>query len=686
MLRSWLAGLFLCSAITGMSQQKDVTELVNVFLGSSGDHGQLSPAASYPFSTLSICPLTDPATHTGYEFLAKKVLGFTHNRMEGVGCKGSGGNILITPFSGSRYDARQPLMKAGETAGPGYYHCRFTNGIQAAIAVEQQNGIHHYTFPKGSKGIHVNLAQATGNAFVAETHTVEGNVMYGFVDSRTTCNVGVFRTYYRIELNQPVAWISLGKAQLVAMLNTDSTDVLLRISFSSVDEAHATAKQSRWSADSIRAKSQQEWGRLLQTIAVTGGKEQQALFYSLFYRTLQSPYVISEADGQYRNIDGSLATATQKRYNGWAIWDNYKTQLPLLSILYPEMYQDVVTSLANLYRYGKKDFATGKEPSNTVRTEHAIVVLLDAYRKGFTVDFAEIRDSLLAETDRLDVATPDKALESAYDAWAMAEILKILKEDSLSQVYRLKAARYKTVWEKEFKHLDKPDVDKMAARGMYQGTIRQYRWSVPFDVKGLREIAGGEEAFRAQLNEFFDEEYYNRTNEPDMQAPALYNATSEPWKYQALIQKFTSDTIVNYYFNDNSRGIGAEIDRIYKNRPDAYIRTMDDDAGAMSGWYVLSALGLQPACVGWPVYYLNVPLFASASVKWPGGKSFAVSVQHFKPGNCYISEVFLNGKKLSRNWLTHQEIMAGGRLIITASARPDTMLQDKEPWFSDMNK
>src|SRR5690606_40287120 len=70
-------------------------EYVNVFLGSSGDHGQLSPAASSPFSQLSVLPQTYPTLHTGYEYLAKEVLGFTHNRMEGVGCQGSGGLIMV---------------------------------------------------------------------------------------------------------------------------------------------------------------------------------------------------------------------------------------------------------------------------------------------------------------------------------------------------------------------------------------------------------------------------------------------------------------------------------------------------------------------------------------------------------------------------------------------------------------
>src|SRR3954468_3191037 len=100
-----IAGLLSCQYLS--AQQKDV----NVFLGSSGDHGQMSPAASYPFGMLSIGPQTYPNLHMGYEHKAKTFLGFTHNRMEGVGCQGSGGNILIKPFVN---DPAAVLTKAAE--------------------------------------------------------------------------------------------------------------------------------------------------------------------------------------------------------------------------------------------------------------------------------------------------------------------------------------------------------------------------------------------------------------------------------------------------------------------------------------------------------------------------------------------------------------------------------------------
>ena len=310
--------------------------------------------------------------------------------------------------------------------------------------------------------------------------------------------------------------------------------------------------------------------------------------------------------------------------------------------------------------------------------------MLDAYRKGYPVDFAGIADSLKADVDKLDFSHPDKALESSYDTWAFSQILSIMGKTELSNQYKQKALAYKEYWNKDFKDLTKNDIDRVSARGLYQGTIWQYRWFVPFDIKGLTELIGGQKEYISQLDRFFDNDYYNHANEPDIQAPYMYNASAQPWKSQALVHKYAVDTVVQYYFNDNSRGIDPFVDVIYQNKPDTYVRTMDDDAGAMSAWFVFAATGISPACVGWPVYYLNVPLFKQVQFTWPGGKAFNINVPNYAEGRKYIQSVTLNGRKLNRNWLTHQEIMQGGTLVIVAADKPNERFGVNEQWVSDI--
>jgi putative alpha-1,2-mannosidase len=221
----------------------------------------------------------------------------------------------------------------------------------------------------------------------------------------------------------------------------------------------------------------------------------------------------------------------------------------------------------------------------------------------------------------------------------------------------------------------------MQARGLYQGTIWQYRWFVPFDLKGLVELAGGEQEYLRQLDYFFDNDLYNHANEPDIQAPLLYNITGEPWKSQALMHKYAADTVVQYYFNDNSRGIDPFVDRIYRNVPDTYIRTMDDDAGAMSAWYVFAACGFSPVCVGIPRYYLNVPLFKQVDFNWPGGKKLTIRVENFTATARYIQSVTLNGKPFNRNWIGHEELLQGGTLVIKAGETPNKSWGKDQPWI-----
>jgi len=709
---SLLLNFKMLRAQSGGSQPVDQ---VNVFLGTSGDHGQLSPAASYPFSMLSIVPQTDPWIHTGYEYYAKEFLGFAHSVFEGVGCEGSGANLLVKPFMGTDPKECQ-LIKDGEAASPGFYSVAFKDGIQAAFTVSSQEGVHLYQFPdktvdqngnsQNKKGLYFDLSHTRANRFAAERHTTSGSTLSGWIEAGTTCSAGLYKIYYFIQLSQPVEWEMLGEHKLVAHLKGDTRKLTLRIGWSSTSADYAKAAITHQSFDEIRHSTAKEWNKALSRIAIPVPEyshqkvdsiqmARRALFYSLLYRVIQSPYLISEKDGHFRNTKGQEQTALSKRYNGWSVWDNYRTQLPLLSLAYGDRYQDMVTSLAELYKNGKKDYATKNEPSNTVRTEHTDIVLLDAYNKGYQVDFAAIIDSIKNEVDRLDFSHPDKALESCYDNWALGQIYRVLGDKTNSKIYTDKALTYKTVWQKEFADLSKSDIDKMGARGMYQGTVWQYRWLVPYDMQGMTRLIGSADKLEKELDRFFKGNYYSQANEPDIAAISLYNTTAHPSKAQALMRRYAVDTVTQFYFNGNSRGINPIIGPVYQNRPRAFLPTMDDDGGAMSGWFVFSGIGLFPACVGEPVYYLHVPLFEDLTInvgrtvlsdkhiskEKEKEKLLHIHVNNFSPDNCFIQKVILNGKVLNQNYLTDQQLKAGGTLTIYSTDKPSDDKTNKE-WIS----
>ena len=658
--------LTLLLAFTSAAQQQ-LTDYVNVFLGTSGDHGQLSPSATTPFNMMNLGPQTNPHQHTGYEYYAKQFDGFTHTRMEGVGCTGSGGNLLIKPILNAEVETQ--LIKKTQDAVPGFYHVNFENGIDAKLTVAQNLGMHQYTFPNANSGLYIDLSFALSNRFVAETHEVRRNLISGYIDTKTTCHAGTYRIYYAIKLPEEAQIQNVGEHQLMVKGLGNTAEV--QVGFSSVNEGYAKKRITSDDFETLKESASASWNAYLNTIEVNGEKDRMELFYSLMYRTAQSPFLVSEEDGTFRATDGSVQNEEYKVYNGWAIWDNYREQLPLLSLIKPKTYQNIATSIANLYRFGKKNWATEHETSPTVRTEHAMVVLLDAYKKGYEVDFEAIKDSLLYEADHLDFGAPDKALESSYDLWAMSEILKATGDQTAGKTYLDKALDYKAYWDKDFKDLSKNDVDRMQARGLYQGTIWQYRWFVPWDVNGLQDLIGGAEAFEGQLDQFFEEFNYNHANQPDLQVPGLYNATRQPWKSQKLFREILLDTVVQTYFNDNSKGIDPYVGRIYQNKPKAYLRTMDDDAGTMSSWFVLHGMGLSVANVGSPVYYLTAPIFKEVNLNLATGKTFKISVRIYNKDHFYVKSVTLNGKPLNRNWLTHEELTSGGNLIIETADTPN---------------
>jgi putative alpha-1,2-mannosidase len=95
----------------------------------------------------------------------------------------------------------------------------------------------------------------------------------------------------------------------------------INVALSSVSVEAAKASLNKNPFNAVKEQSKADWNTNLSKIAVNGDLESAKLFYSLLYRTMQSPYLISEADGTYRNTKGEIQKDKEIRYNGWAIWE-----------------------------------------------------------------------------------------------------------------------------------------------------------------------------------------------------------------------------------------------------------------------------------------------------------------------------------------------------------------------------
>jgi putative alpha-1,2-mannosidase len=101
----------------------------------------------------------------------------------------------------------------------------------------------------------------------------------------------------------------------------------------------------------------------------------------------------------------------------------------------------------------------------------------------------------------------------------------------------------------------------------------------------------------------------------------------------------------------------------------------NDDVGQMSAWYVLAAIGFHPLCPGNGRYEICGPLFDRVTLrldpKYARGKTFAITAHRSKPSDVYIQSATLNGKVLTRSWIDHEEIAAGGELSFVMGPEPN---------------
>ncbi|MBR5807329.1 MAG: glycoside hydrolase family 92 protein, partial [Alistipes sp.] len=82
----------------------------------------------------------------------------------------------------------------------------------------------------------------------------------------------------------------------------------------------------------------------------------------------------------------------------------------------------------------------------------------------------------------------------------------------------------------------------------------------------------------------------------------------------------------------------------------------------MSAWYIFSAMGFYPVDPVSCKYILGAPQIKEVTLNLVGGKTFTVKAEGLSHKAKYVRAVYLNGEKLDRNYITHNEIMKGGEL------------------------
>lgn len=670
-LRLTMLACLVIAAPSRAERTKPLVDLVNPFVGTLEDYGQLTPAAVAPFGMVQLGPDTAPANHNGYDYAAQTLRGFSHTRAVGVGCAGAGGDLLLgVDYVGASENAR--MDKGSERAYPGFYHLRYGGGIVADLVATRGGGVARFTLPRaGRVRLRLDPDHAYAKRISATWLTNTTQDLRAELVGGTVCNAGAYRLFTASTLwrnGRPLAMpVQMGADRRAFVeLDVHGGDVLeWRTGLSSVDgDGAALVRETELGARSfaaLYADTKKRWQDLLDHWRPTGPQPRRALFATSLFRALQTPVAIADSDGRYRGADGVIrhAPAGHQRYASWAMWDNYRTLMPLLALAYPRQTQDIAASLVELYQVGKQRWATKHEPFLTVRTEHSGVALLDFYRKGIPFDAKAALAGMAAESDTLARATPDEQIEAAYDDWATGQLARELGDGARAQRFGQKALAYRTMWADVFQNLG-ADADVVKARGLYQGTLWQYRWAPVFDLPWMVSQLGPAR-FDAELARFFADDLYNMTNQPDIQTPFLFAWRGHRVQSDRLVRRLL-DLPINHPYTNAGKRPAPWHGRSFALTPQGFADGMDDDAGGMTSWYVWASLGLYPLVPGDPHYVVLCPSFNRMRLRTAGGW-----VLIRRETNAYAKASWRNRAGVSRAlgpMLAHADLAKGGVLNV----------------------
>lgn len=475
----------------------------------------------------------------------------------------------------------------------------------------------------------------------------------------------------------------------------------------------ATASGTGFDFDTVHARARSAWNAMLGRVTVSGESEDlRETFYTALYHTLLHPSVFSDADGRYVGFDDRIhrVPRDQRHYTNFSMWDTYRSAHEVVDLVAPEVVGDMMASLLDDERQGGwlPKWPYAHFYTNEMVGDPAANVIADAFLKGLLRHADVGRAYAALMHNATDVPDPTRSpfegrtgledylnqgfvpylpsgdyadsgalnMEYAVNDCALALMAGRLKRWADWRYLMRRAKRYRASIDGSTGLVRPRGVDgswmspfsAASHVGFKEGTASQYTWLAPQDVSGLAAVLGGPDAALAKLDSFFaydvvvadpssagaewhDPARYTPRNEQDLQAPYLYDYLGQPWKTQDMVR-------------------AAET--LYTTAPNGL--PSSDDLGAMSGWYVLSALGLYPVMGGDDHYALTSPLFERTVINpppgfYPGGR-FVIDA----PGTAgvhHIQGVRLDGRPVATSDLDHAALRRGAHLVFVLGAAPN---------------
>lgn len=681
---------------------------VDVFTGTGGSvpwhSGNTTPAAARPFGLLHLGPDTTTsregrpsATASGYGWQDDRVRGFSATHLSGAGCPAMG-DVPFLPVVG-RLPVDPAATTAGldhddEDAGPGWYRTRLASGVDVALAAGERTGLAVLTFPRGRTarllvkgGDSLAGSRRTQVSFPSRREIAVSTTSGGFCGSP-----GHYRVHVVLRLARPMlAHGTWGGARPGGWVTLDrdggTSRVQVAVSFVDVAGARRNLEVERpgWSYPDLRTTAAAAWARELGRVQVTGGTAQdRALLDTALYHALLHPTLVSDADGRYPGFDGTTRRLApgERHYSAIAGWDAYRTQVPLLAWLRPDVASAVVRSLARMATQGGwlprwplvasyTGVMNGDSAAPLIAAAHAFggrdfaldPLVTRLVRQGEQTDGAPGQGWFrprpgLADYLRLGYVpntVPERGwpqphgasttLEYAVDDFAVSRLALAAGRDDVAERFAARSRSWRTLLDPDRRLLlprdaagafPAPDIDTGGCcNGFQEGNATQYTFgAVPQDVAGLLSSLGPRDTVVDRLDEVHT--FLNAGagsphawlgNQPSFLTPWAYLWLGEPAR--------TADVVARARRDLWSLGPGG--------------LPGNDDLGSLSAWFVWASLGLYPLTPGTPAVGITPPAFETVTVR-PSSGSVTV-IERVGTGR-HVAGLSVDGVPTSASWLS----------------------------------
>ena len=455
-----------------------------------------------------------------------------------------------------------------------------------------------------------------------------------------------------------------------------------------------------WDFEAVRLQGRRAWEKELSKVAIDASKEGKENFYTSLYHAYINPTIYMDVDGAYRGLDQQDHVADGFiNYTTFSLWDTHRALHPLFSILQPGRNSDMIRSMLAHYDQSVEHmlpvWSNSANENWCMSGYHAVSVIADAIVKGNTpFDANKALDACIATSNRRsfenigvyidkgyipseqDGTSVSTTLEYAYDDWCIAQAARKLGRMEEYAAYSKRAESYRNVFDPSIGYMRprlkdgsfRKDFDVLSTngQGFIEGNSWNYTFYVPHDPAALIAMMGGDRRFIQRLDSLFTMELpdkffaeteditrdgiiggYVHGNEPSHHVAYLYNWTNEPWKTQERVRM-----ILKKQYGPAPDGLGG-----------------NDDCGQMSAWYIFTALGFYPVAPGSDRYSLGSPAVNAAVLHLENGRVFTIEAVNQGDKNVFVQKVELNGQRLARRYITHEEIMAGGKLVFYMSPK-----------------